>query len=237
MRLRSRAAYFSTIAQARYRQRHCRRACRCTLLGRCIAAFWLSDERSFERVASFARNWRVCAAVHFGYRGREPHCSRRSRRFASTLGRGACHALLCVHVGLSLPPVLQQWHCSATRECVLASRGGYVGSGIAWALLQLFGEAVSIALLLGVALAGAVIIGFSLTGAFEVFAKGSQFNARLRAVRDAEDDRLLAFLTKLSLKTNNPMLRLTKIGLRRRSSLPRLASLVAKSAACLPASA
>ena len=74
---------------------------------------------------------------------------------------------------------------------VLASRGGYVGSGIAWALLQLFGEAVSIVLLLGVALAGAVIIGFSLTGVFESLRqKGSQFNARLRAARDVEDDEL-----------------------------------------------
>lgn len=88
---------------------------------------------------------------------------------------------------------------------VLASRGGYVGSGIAWALLQLFGEAVSIALLLGVALAGAVIIGFSLTGAFESLReKGSQFNAHLRAARDAEDDELPGIPYEAADENDNP---------------------------------
>lgn len=88
---------------------------------------------------------------------------------------------------------------------VLASRGGYVGSGIAWALLQLFGEAVSIVLLLGVALAGAVIIGFSLTGVFESLReKGSQFNARLRAARDAEDDELPGIPYEAADDNDNP---------------------------------
>ena len=88
---------------------------------------------------------------------------------------------------------------------VLASRGGYVGSGIAWALLQLFGEAVSLVLLLGVALAGAVIIGFSLTGAFESLReKGSQFNARLRAARDAEDDELPGIPYEVADENDNP---------------------------------
>ena len=74
---------------------------------------------------------------------------------------------------------------------VLASHGGYVGSGIAWALLQLFGEAVSIVLLLGIALAGAVIIGFSLTGAFESLReKGAHLSALRRAARESEDDEL-----------------------------------------------
>lgn len=121
---------------------------------------------------------------------------------------------------------------------VLASRGGYVGSGIAWALLQLFGRSRDIVLLLGVALAGAVIIGFSLTGAFESLReKGSPIQCAPRAARDVEDDELPGIPYEAAMRTIIPMLRLMKIVLRRRSSLPRLAPLVAKSAACLPASA
>ena len=64
---------------------------------------------------------------------------------------------------------------------------------------------MSIALLLGVALAGAVIIGFSLTGAFESLReKGSQFNARLRAARDAEDDELPGIPYEAADENDNP---------------------------------
>lgn len=45
----------------------------------------------------------------------------------------------------------------------LVARGGYVGAGIAWVGLSLFGQAVSCIVLIGVVLAGLVIIGFSLS--------------------------------------------------------------------------
>ena len=70
----------------------------------------------------------------------------------------------------------------------LSGRGGYVGAGIAWALLQLFGEAVSVVLLLGVALAGAVIIGFSLTGALESLReKGAELRVSHRKRAESDD--------------------------------------------------
>ena len=73
-------------------------------------------------------------------------------------------------------------------SAVLVARGGYVGAGIAWALLKLFGEAISIVLLAGLALAGAVIIGFSLTGALEsIREKSSDFRQSRRRARDSQD--------------------------------------------------
>lgn len=45
----------------------------------------------------------------------------------------------------------------------LVARGGYVGAGIAWVGLSLFGQAVSCIVMVGVILAGLVIIGFSLS--------------------------------------------------------------------------
>ncbi|OUO96279.1 FtsK/SpoIIIE family DNA translocase [Rubneribacter badeniensis] len=45
----------------------------------------------------------------------------------------------------------------------LAARGGYVGAGIAWAGLSLFGQAVSCIILVGVAAAGLAVIGLSLS--------------------------------------------------------------------------
>ena len=47
----------------------------------------------------------------------------------------------------------------------LESHGGYLGAGIAWALLELFGRVVGAIVMVGVALGGAVVIGFSVSGA------------------------------------------------------------------------
>ncbi len=46
----------------------------------------------------------------------------------------------------------------------LTVRGGYVGAGIAWAFLELFGQAIGCVILIGLALGGVVIIGFSISG-------------------------------------------------------------------------
>ena len=47
----------------------------------------------------------------------------------------------------------------------LRGRGGYLGGGIAWALLQTVGREVGIVVLVGVAVAGVVICGFSISEA------------------------------------------------------------------------
>lgn len=48
---------------------------------------------------------------------------------------------------------------------VLADRGGYLGNGFAWLLLQLTGKIVGIVILVGIAIAGLVVIGFSFSDA------------------------------------------------------------------------
>ncbi len=45
------------------------------------------------------------------------------------------------------------------------ARGGYVGGGIAWALLSTLGRTVANVVLVGVAVAGAIVCGFSVSGA------------------------------------------------------------------------
>ncbi|MEG0775888.1 MAG: DNA translocase FtsK 4TM domain-containing protein [Raoultibacter sp.] len=49
----------------------------------------------------------------------------------------------------------------------LVSRGGYIGAGIAWAGLKLFGQVISCILMAGVIVAGLVVIGFSISGLIE----------------------------------------------------------------------
>ena len=47
----------------------------------------------------------------------------------------------------------------------LRTHGGYLGAGIAWALLELLGRVVGAIVMVGLALGGAVVIGFSVSGA------------------------------------------------------------------------
>ena len=47
---------------------------------------------------------------------------------------------------------------------VLHDRGGYVGNGLAWALLRLLGQPIGIVVLVGVMLAGLVVTGVSVSG-------------------------------------------------------------------------
>lgn len=65
----------------------------------------------------------------------------------------------------------------------LTARGGYVGAGIAWVGLSLFGQAVSCIVMIGVILAGLVIIGFSVSKLVERVQ-----DARKALAGDAEGD-------------------------------------------------
>ncbi|MEG0476324.1 MAG: DNA translocase FtsK 4TM domain-containing protein [Raoultibacter sp.] len=49
----------------------------------------------------------------------------------------------------------------------LATHGGYIGAGIAWAGLKLFGQVISCIIMVGIIVAGLVIVGFSISGLIE----------------------------------------------------------------------
>ena len=67
---------------------------------------------------------------------------------------------------------------------VAASRGGYVGGGIAWCLLESVGMTVGNVVLVGVIAAGAIVCGFSLSGAVQRLRERYQaFEARHEAAR------------------------------------------------------
>ncbi len=67
---------------------------------------------------------------------------------------------------------------------VAASRGGYVGGGIAWCLLESVGMTVGNVVLVGVIAAGAIVCGFSLSGAVERLRERYQaFEERHEAAR------------------------------------------------------
>ncbi len=50
---------------------------------------------------------------------------------------------------------------------VLEALGGYIGSGIAWAGITLFGQIISCIILLGIMVAGVIVTGFSLSALYE----------------------------------------------------------------------
>lgn len=52
-------------------------------------------------------------------------------------------------------------------QVYLVNHGGYIGAGIAWAGLRLFGSTVSIILMVGLIVIGLIIIGFSLSSLYE----------------------------------------------------------------------
>ena len=67
---------------------------------------------------------------------------------------------------------------------VAATRGGYVGGGIAWCLLKSVGMTVGNVVLVGVIAAGAIVCGFSLSGAVERLRERCQaFEVRHEAAR------------------------------------------------------
>ncbi len=67
----------------------------------------------------------------------------------------------------------------------LSARGGYLGAGIAWVGLALFGQVISCIVMVGVVLAGLVIIGLSLSQLIERV-------RRMRAERENEEGSLEA---------------------------------------------
>jgi S-DNA-T family DNA segregation ATPase FtsK/SpoIIIE len=75
---------------------------------------------------------------------------------------------------------------------VLRERGGYVGGGIAWSLLQTVGREVGLVLLVGIVIAGIVICGFSISdtvtrvraGMGEAAVSLQEANERRRARRE-----------------------------------------------------
>lgn len=75
------------------------------------------------------------------------------------------------------------------RPAVTRVAGGYVGGGIAWALLELVGVVVGNIVLVGVVIAGVVVCGFSISGAVarareRISAAAESHEARVRERRE-----------------------------------------------------
>lgn len=68
----------------------------------------------------------------------------------------------------------------------LVLRGGYLGAGVSWVLLELLGRLVGCIVMVGVACGGAVIIGFSISGALSLVREKAA-GLRERRIRRAEE--------------------------------------------------
>lgn len=71
----------------------------------------------------------------------------------------------------------------------LVSHGGYVGAGIAWTGLTLFGQAITVVVLVGVIVIGVIVIGFSLSKLIEKIHDQREIAAAERDARPARASR------------------------------------------------
>lgn len=80
----------------------------------------------------------------------------------AALGLGLVALAVISLLGITTPGAVEN-PAVLFNTYVLADRGGYVGNGLAWCLLQMTGKPIGIIVLVGVALAGLIVIGFSVT--------------------------------------------------------------------------
>lgn len=87
-------------------------------------------------------------------------------------------------MSLSWPGAEQQPHLVLEQEVLLA-RGGYVGGGVAWALLSSVGFAVGTVVLIALIVVGCIICGFSISGfVMRVRNRAAVAGAELQASRE-----------------------------------------------------
>ena len=97
----------------------------------------------------------------FLYRFEKPNASARI-----AIGLGLVYLAVLVLMALTSPGAAENANM-VFNDFVVQDRGGYVGAGIAWVGLTLFGQVVSTVIMIGVLVAGLVVIGFSLSGVIE----------------------------------------------------------------------
>lgn len=115
------------------------------------------------------------------------------RYFALRVGAGLSLMIVALLALLALFTPQGDASAAMFSAAELSARGGYVGAGIAWALLKLFGRAVGAIFLAGVLIAGAVVIGFSISDVVDKVRDAAADRARRR--REDEEADLSLFAT------------------------------------------